>query len=425
MRRDDALPIIVAIATAPIVLPNGKLMAPDGFHRESGTAFIIPDELRAVIPTREDCTPQAVAEAINFLCDDWLCDVSADFAGKCILIAAALTIIERTLLSDRPVFFVTAGRRGGGKTTTLTMLIMAVTGLRPAASAWATNEDERRKALLSYLMAGVPYILWDNIKRGTQISCPHIEKACTSATYADRKLGVSEMVTAAASSIHLFTGNNIGPRSDFASRSLKVALSVDRADPENREFIHPDPVGWTEANRAEILQALYTILLGNPQLKTPLAEPSRTRFKMWWRLVGSAIEHAVKLASWRSEEGGEQFVLDFQKLFLDQESENEESTSLADALDLMLRKFDKSFRAAQVSAFINDAQNDVALREFLYPSAQPTQTVSPKSVGKQLKKHVGNPVRHNERTLTLMKDKDAHDLMQTFWIKVDEEASNQ
>ena len=33
-------------------------------------------------------------------------------AGKCTIIAAALTVIERSLLPDRPAFFVTAGRRG-------------------------------------------------------------------------------------------------------------------------------------------------------------------------------------------------------------------------------------------------------------------------------------------------------------------------
>jgi hypothetical protein len=46
---------------------------------------------------------------------------------------------------------------------------------------------------MSYFLSGVPYILWDNIVRGTQISCPHIEKSCTAAYYSDRKLGVSQM----------------------------------------------------------------------------------------------------------------------------------------------------------------------------------------------------------------------------------------
>ena len=344
-RSDRVLPTVVAIATSPIVLADGELLAPDGLDRLRGIQFIIQDELRSVILQRKDCTPERVKAAMEFLCDQWLVDVATDYVGKCTIITAALTLIERSLLPDRPCFFVTAGRRGGGKTTTLTMLIMAVTGLRPAAAAWSTNEEERRKALMSYFLYGVPYILWDNIARGTQISCPHIEKSCTSAYYSDRKLGVSEMVCTAASTIHFFTGNNIGPRGDLASRSLHIRLDVDRVDPENRPFKHPDPIGWTENHRAEILAALYTILLGNPQLKAPRDAEGKTRFKMWWRLVGSAIENAARLA-------GQE--LDFQKLFVTQEEDDEESASLADVLDVLVKTWPDQFIASDVAGMINN-----------------------------------------------------------------------
>ena len=240
-RSDGALPTVVAIATAPIVLADGGLLAAEGLDRLRGIQFIIQDELRAILPKREDCTEAAVTAAMKFLCDEWLVDVATDSTGKCSIIAAALTMIERSLLPDRPCFFVTAGRRGGGKTTLLVMLIMAVTGVRPAAAAWSTNEEERRKALLAYFLAGVPYILWDNIARGTQISCPHIEKSCTSAYYADRKLGVSETVSTAAATIHLFTGNNIGAKGDLASRSAAHPSRRRPCRPGEPEVCAPGP----------------------------------------------------------------------------------------------------------------------------------------------------------------------------------------
>ena len=248
-RHDGALPTVVAIATAPLVLADGTLLAPDGLDRDRGIVFIIPKELRAIVPERKDCTKKAVKAAMDYLTDEWLCDVATDYAGKCITIAAALTLIERTLLPDRPAFFVTAGRRGGGKTTTLIMLIMAVTGLWPAAAAWSTNEEERRKALMSYFLYGVPYILWDNIARGMQISCPHIEKSCTAAYYSDRKFGVSEMVCTAASTIHFFTGNNIGPRGDLASRSLRHPSRRRSRRPREPGVQAPGP-GWMDGEQS-------------------------------------------------------------------------------------------------------------------------------------------------------------------------------
>ena len=171
MKRDDkVLPTVAAIVTAPIVLAHGELLAPDGLDRLRGIEFIIPDELRAIIPKAEDCTPDAVKAAMEFLCNEWLVDVATDFPGKAIAIALALTLIERSLLDQRPCFRVTAGRRGSGKTTLIILLMLAVTGMRPAAATWSSDENERRKSLFAYLLAGIPGIVWDNIPRGTQDS---------------------------------------------------------------------------------------------------------------------------------------------------------------------------------------------------------------------------------------------------------------
>ena len=82
-RHDDVLPTVVAIATAPIVLADGVLLAPEGLDRERGIQFIIQDELRAVIPRGQDCTPERVKAAMEFLCDEWLVDVATDYVGKC------------------------------------------------------------------------------------------------------------------------------------------------------------------------------------------------------------------------------------------------------------------------------------------------------------------------------------------------------
>lgn len=288
---------------------------------------------------------------------------------------------------------------------------MAVLGIRLAASAWSSNEEERRKALLSYFLFGVAYILWDNIPRGSQLSCPHIEKSCTAKFYIDRKLGVSEAVATAASAIHFFTGNNIGARGDLASRSLHVRINVDRPDPENREFKHPDPIGWTENHRAEILRALYTILLGNPQLKTARDAPCKTRFKMWWRLVGSAVEYAAKLYD-PNDKDGETIEIDFQNLFLRQEEEeDEDSVSLADVLSILLKQMSKKlFSAANVAEIVNQEHmpDGVTVHEFLYPTAPSGHRASPRSVGKRLHQYVDNPVKDGERTLTLRKCREAH-----------------
>jgi hypothetical protein len=442
MKREDKLPIVVAIATLPIVLADGVILAmDDGLDRERGIIFKIHKELIEMLPTRANCTKEAVGKAMRFLTDDWLCDVACDYTGKCTLIASALTLIERSILDQRPVFFVGAGQRGSGKTTTLTMLIEAVTGIAPAAAAWSSNEEERRKAVFSYFLGGLTYILWDNIPRGSQISCPHIEKSCTSAYYSDRRLGVSEMVATAASTIHFFTGNNIGPKGDLASRALQVRLDVDRVDPENRQFRHPDPIGWTQANRAAILTALYTILLGNPTLDLPRQAPMKTRFKLWYRAVGSAVEHAAQCAAILDPNVDylpEEPVVDFGTLFLDQEGEDEEATSLAEMLAALeetmksraaaVGRTPGAFTAADVAAALNSNPGGFDLnardagpavvRAFLFPNQPSSVTISSKSIGKLLKRHVGAPTKHGVQTLVLRCSMDKHDRAYRFHIDI-------
>jgi hypothetical protein len=285
------------------------------------------------------------------------------------------------------------------------------------------------------LMEALPAIVWDNIPRGTQISCRYVEQSCTTAFYSDRRLGVSENISVSAATIHMFTGNNIGARGDLASRRLEARIEVDRADPENRDFVHPDPIGWTEDNRGKILRALYTIMLGNPALKPGSNAVPKTRFKAWWRLVASAVEHAAQLHAEDVAERVASMVADppacapvavnFGDLFLTQEQDDEESASLADALRALADKWPRGavFLAADVARLINDrsewAGNDCSavLREFLFPKLPPNQDVSPISTGLILKKSHGEPVRDGDRELTLIMGGDSHTKAKNFYVQ--------
>ena len=72
---DDALPLAAAIATLPIVLGDGTLLAGQGLDRERGIVFRIPKDLLAILPRRKDCTPKLIRAAMRFLMNEWLCDV--------------------------------------------------------------------------------------------------------------------------------------------------------------------------------------------------------------------------------------------------------------------------------------------------------------------------------------------------------------
>ena len=408
--RELKLPVVIAIVTSPMVLADGTLLATQGLDRNRGIVFRLQPELLAVLPTPAECTASAVAEAMRFLTDEWLCDVSTDYAGKCILITAALTIIERALLPERPAFFVTAGQRGGGKTTTLQMLFLAATGYRAPAAAWSSSEEERRKCLFSYLGEGVPAVVWDNIPRGSTISCPSIEKSLTAAVYSDRVLGETGTRTVPSTTVNMFTGNNISPRGDMASRSLTARLSCDRPDPENRKFTHPDPIAWTIAHRGNILHALYTIMLGNPRLRRRSPKPAKTRFKAWWHLVGSAVERAaaehvqhVEALVFDGNADCQAAKVCFRELFLDGEQHEEQTSSLATVLDALRTQWPNGFKAADLTQYLSYAtEAAIELKAALeQASGKALPIITPTAVTWRLKAITDAPVLVEKHVLTL------------------------
>jgi hypothetical protein len=156
--EDTNLPTYSAVATLPIVLPDGTILSGTGLNRDFGIVLRVAPELQACLPKPEECTKAAVAEAMRFLTDVFLCDVATSYEGKCVAIAICLTIIERSLLPSRPAFNITSGQSESGKTTLISMLILAILGVLPAAAACPRMPRSAARPSSPILRRGCP--LW-------------------------------------------------------------------------------------------------------------------------------------------------------------------------------------------------------------------------------------------------------------------------
>jgi hypothetical protein len=236
----------------------------------------------------------------------------------------------------------------------------------------------------------VAALVWDNIARGSTISCPHIEAALTASEISDRVLGVSRVETVPSSTIQIFTGNSIAPRGDMASRSFILPLNVNRPDPENRAFAHADPLAWTQANRARILRALYTILIGGA-LQRPSDQIAKTRFKVWWGLIGWPVEYAAGLLG---------ISVDCSELLRAGESGEEEASASSRALTVLRERWgDSEFTTRDVvlaladlhSGFEERAAPAEALSDALGELIGKTlEKPTARSVGKLFQKYLTN-----------------------------------
>jgi hypothetical protein len=171
------------------------------------------------------------------------------------------------------------------------------------------------------------------------------------------------------------------------------------------------------ANRAKILGSLYTIMLGNQQFVTK--KPPKTRFKDWWHLIGSGIEHAAGICGEKA---------DFKDLFLVPETTDVDVTTLGDALTAMERNWPerKRFTAGQVAKLINSVggeggfvegtTDDDTVRDCFFPTDKEF-TFSAKKVGVKLTNYIGQPVMYGEEVLILKGGKNTHTNSQEYWVE--------
>jgi hypothetical protein len=232
-------------------------------------------------------------------------------------------------------------------------------------------------------------------------------------------LGVTGSKQVPATTVQAFNGNNISARGDLASRLLQVLLTADRPDPENRTFRHPDPIGWTKANRGNILRALYIVLRGNPRLygRIPNQPHPPTRFKNWWHLVGSAVEHAAQqhaehvallAMDWHPTcPPGE---ISFSKMLLEAEADEEQTTSIALVLDTMRSKWTNGYKAADVASFTGEASVEaIAFKAALEgASGKLLPIVTATTVAWRLKALKDVPVKVGDDLLVLRYTADHH-----------------
>jgi hypothetical protein len=184
--------------------------------------------------------------------------------------------------------------------------------------------------------------------------------------------------------------------------------------------------------------------MGNPQLKKPLGAPNETRFKMWWRLVGSAIENAVKLAgSEINEKAYEKSELNpqhysFKDLFIKrEEDEDEETVFLADILKIIQAEWPQEFFARDMATKLNakaflSAESDASadddmriLREFLLQGGPNRTELSSITVRDALKKYIDTPVRVDGRILVLRSRMDKHRKQSLYGVhEISEDSKN-
>jgi hypothetical protein len=251
--KSREFPPLSGIAEWPMVIDGHLLMKAKGYDEATGLYFDIDNEL--VIDERVTAE-DGWAWIREELLADFPFENETHEAGA---LAMMLCMMQRPLMRTCPAFAAVAPQPGTGKSTLIEVAAMVVYGSPAYSHSYSSEEEELRKALHSLMIAKIPMVMFDNLKRGASVASDHLAKTITSEITSDRVLGSSETRNESNTLFITFTGNNIAFVRDMSSRVVTIRLDAKSANPIGRRFKHPDIRDWAYQRRSRFLSALVAI----------------------------------------------------------------------------------------------------------------------------------------------------------------------
>ena len=226
---------------------------------------------------------------------EWLADFpfegAADFAHT---LALLLTPQLRGLIDGPvPMTVIEAPAAGTGKSL-LAEVVAHVAGGAPAvASPLATQEEERRKALVTLFGQGLPVVWLDNVDR--RLDDAVLALAITTGRVQDRQLGSQRVMAIETRASVVVTANNLELSPDVHRRSVMVRLDAQTDRPEGRTgFRIANLRRWTGENLSTLREATYSLVGAWIAAGCPGPSHGRSRgsFEAWAAIVGGVLEVA-------------------------------------------------------------------------------------------------------------------------------------
>lgn len=269
LQASGSLATIEILASEPVLLRSGRVVAEPGFHRTDRVLLSMPARERAwwadgyqvpSNPTREDA--QAAAD---FLLDELLVDFPfVDDGDRATALACLLTAVAPYLATTRPGFAAVAPDRGTGKSLLWEVIRLIASGSSAAieVSPFTKYDEESKKVVAAGILAGLRFVGADNVPTGSTVTSTFATTVITKPDGAEsiRMLGGNDQV-AVSGLLWLWGGNSIAFGGDLQRRVLAVDLEVQSGLAfERTGFRHPELIRWVRENRPRLLAACHTIL---------------------------------------------------------------------------------------------------------------------------------------------------------------------
>lgn len=258
-----AVPQLLGLVEAPVLLPSGEVLQEPGYHAESGLYFF-PRPGARFAPVPEKPTRAQVDEA-RALLHEAICDFPLKKgAERSAWIAGVLSYFARWMYEGpTPLFFVDGNVAGAGKTKLVRLASIICLGRWCLERDQPGDDEEEQRFITSVALGGEMMVMIDNVAR--PFGSAKMDTLLTKTTWDANLLYSNANVTYDMHTIWWASGKNLQVRKDADTlrRIVRLRLESDMANPEERQgFVHPNLLEWAEAERGRLVWAALTILRG-------------------------------------------------------------------------------------------------------------------------------------------------------------------
>jgi putative DNA primase/helicase len=282
-------PPLEVVASTPILGSDGKIINRPGYHRKD-QLFLAPTIEIPPVPKRP--TKQDVDQALALILGHYLEGFPiADDASKCHALSVVLTpLVRRLVKGPTSLHLALASTPGTGKSLLMAALSQIVTGRPVEPSMLRESEDEMTKTLLAVLLAGPPYVLFDNINSADSATLA-AAIASPDCTFSGRLLGSTKHITVPALACWLATGNNPKVSRELARRTVVIRLDANQERPELRtDFKIKSLLRWGIEHRADLLYAALVLCRAWVAAGQPKGRSVLGSFESWAEVIGGILD---------------------------------------------------------------------------------------------------------------------------------------
>jgi len=275
------IPVCTGVVSAPVLRSDGTIADKRGYDQQTGLFLDVEEDYPPVMPKEK------AVELLDDIFADFPFQTAAHKSGA---IATLITLFCRPAFEGcAPLFLVDANTSGTGKGLLTDTIAMIFEGLRATRYALPKDPDELRKKITAAIIAGVPYVVFENLK--TKLGGATLEGALTATRWQDRLLGANKSVDLPICLTWLANGNNVSMTGDMPRRIVHVRLESKLERPDTRtDFRHLDLLDYVSKHRSELIVAALSIPAGFiKDGRTDQKLPAWGGFEAWSDLVRSSI----------------------------------------------------------------------------------------------------------------------------------------